>query len=688
MKDKAKGSESPWWKNETIINQGFTCLSVDLGQRTAGAWALICVTCSDPRRAGTGTKRPVRKIGFDGERTWFAEVLSTGILRLPGEDQKVIGESDRTEIEPFGKAGRNALEPEWERGKEVATALLAEKPEMWVGKNVTEKSFPEQNDALIALANRRLTRLSSFHRWSCFDPDRPEVAGRRGNLIEKLKEELEHWQDPEVAEWKKLLEQGDTAGFRAAAGAAFETLRRELRQHLVTLANRVAPLRDRSWRWEQIASDIEGLYGQLVDTGVAIADQPAWLRGQRGLSLTRIEQLENLRRLFLRYNRSFDREAGKPAKFGRADLGRRSGEPCRMLLEKIDRMKEQRVNQTAHLILAQALGVRLKAHEIGARERDARDIHGEYEKILGRKPVDFIVIENLDRYLTSQGRAPTENSRLMKWAHRAVRDKIKMLAEEPFGLPVVETSAAYSSRFCAVTGVAGARCEEKASLDVYLRKIFEERSKRPPRPGQPNPDVFAIYLDQFDQLEKLNRELIGARLAGGKKNKSSFTLFVPKQGGPLFLPAANGKSEDGTLPTQADINAAINIALRAVAAPNAWDILHKVRAEKDGDGFRPIMKNAREKAAFDSKTVINLNGKQSKKLVTSRSPNFFFEANAFACFDSASLRINDQTVPLVSGVGLWATVNEVFPKHLIAINRRRLEKWNEKLLEDGDEIPM
>ena len=81
----------------------------------------------------------------------------------------------------------------------IARTLLAENPEAWMGKTFNEKSFPEQNDALIALANRRLSRLNTFHRWSCFNPDRAEVAARRSSLIEKLLEELEHWQDAEVA---------------------------------------------------------------------------------------------------------------------------------------------------------------------------------------------------------------------------------------------------------------------------------------------------------------------------------------------------------------------------------------------------------------------------------------------------------------------------------------------------------
>lgn len=121
-------------------------------------------------------------------------------------------------------------------------------------------------------------------------------------------------------------------------------------------------------------------------------------------------------------------------------------DPCPALSDKLERIKEQRVNQTAHLILAEALGVEPRPHELAEGVRRERDVHAEYHRIPGREPVGFIVIEDLSRYRTSQGRAPSENSRLMKWCHRAVRDKLKELCE-PFGIPVVETPPAYSSRF-------------------------------------------------------------------------------------------------------------------------------------------------------------------------------------------------------------------------------------------------
>lgn len=671
---KVKGAESPWWKDAKVIDEGFTCVSVDLGQRTAGAWALLRVTCRDPREGEAGTKRPVREIGYDGERRWFAEVMTSGLLRLPGEDQMVIDAEGNRAVEHFGKAGRNALEPEWEAGRQLAAALLADKPENWLGATATEKSLPKQNDSLITLANRRLSRLSTFHRWSCFDPDRPEVAGRRDNLIQKLTEELNHWQDAEVKDWKGLAEAGDFAGFRSAAGRGFTTLREQLGVHLVALANRVAPWRDRSWEWQTRTTGAkEGLYGELVDSGKQLSIERTKIRGQRGLSMARIEQLDNLRRLFLRYNRSFDREPEKKARFGRSDFGRKSGEPCRLLLDKIDRMKEQRVNQTAHMIVAQALGIRLKAHTISAPDRESRDIHGEYEMIPGREPVDFIVIENLDRYLTSQGRGPSENSRLMHWAHRKVRDKIKMLAEEPFGIPVVETAAAYSSRFCAITSEAGARCEERAELDEHLKTTLESRRDRPPKPGQPKPADFAKLLEQFDDLDKLNAKLTEARAAGRTGGSGPFSLVLPRQGGPLFLPRRGGRLD------QADRNAAINIGLRAVAAPVAFDILHKIRTEKDGDGFRPVTKNAREKSAFRSKPTIKLTGEVSDKLAKAKTPNFFYNLDKQVGLDAAELSLDKQTWTLASGIGLWATVNRSIVARIVEINEGRLSRYRQKM---------
>ena len=220
-------------ESKAIIANGFTTLSNDLGQRSAGAWALLKVTCWKPE-----TKRPVRSIGHDGNREWFAEVLKSGMYRLPGEDQQVQKNGGWV-AEKSGKTGRMAEEGEYTAAFSLAKKLLgAESDEAvgsWLGAH-GERSFPELNDQLIKLANRRLTRLGTYHRWSCFSPEKLDDLKRKANVIEGQIVELEAYQDKEVLAWKELLKAGDIAGFRDQAGRKFETLRGELEDHLTNLA--------------------------------------------------------------------------------------------------------------------------------------------------------------------------------------------------------------------------------------------------------------------------------------------------------------------------------------------------------------------------------------------------------------------------------------------------------------------
>ena len=370
-----------------------------------------------------------------------------------------------------------------------------------------------------------------------------------------------------------------------------------------------------------------------------------------------------------------------PAKFGRADEGRTSGEPCQALLDKIDRMKEQRVNQTAHLILAQALGVRLRPHQVSDAERRDRDIHGEYEKIDGREPVDFIVIEDLSRYLSSQGRSPSENSRLMKWAHRAVRDKLKMLSEEPFGIPVVEVVPAYSSRFHAVSGQPGSRLYELHELATYQIQSLENLAAKTEAKERHRAKAAADLLEQFKAIRPENerRKELNRNRAKGVPAQPLFTLYFPKAGGPLFLAVRDGK------PVQADLNAAINLGFRAIAAPECIEVHRRVRATKEKEIYRPKLGNAREKAAFTKDDCIALSGAPSKKFGASASPNFFLEpdglkqAEGDSLFDRATLKGH----PLVSGVALWSTVNDAIYPRCAELNRQRIKLWK---LED--DIPM
>lgn len=722
--------ENPWWKNPDILKNGFTLHSVDLGQRTAGAWALIKVTPWKPE-----TTKPIRSIGHCDTHAWYAEILSTGMHRLPGEDQKVLDAQKKMSREQFGKAGRNSSIDEYNEAIALCQKLgcaNAEEAKNWIGKTPTQKSLPEQNDALLTLANRRLSRLATFHRWSCLHHALTEKSGdskTQLRIIAATLAELTHWQDEDVttalksllsahpyladlfpeatpessgtkdktrattswtaaqhAQWLSDFQPHHFAKFSEYFGNTYSSYREKLLTILVALANRVSPMRKHIWKWQPRLLDKPDAisYGELIREENR-HDKTPHIRGQRGLSMVRLEQLETLRTLFLRINRAMDKLPGKPSQVG-FGFTSSAGEPCDLLLEKIENMKEQRVNQTAHLILAQALGLRLKTEKTDVHTRREKDIHGEYEKIPGRQPADFIVIENLDRYLTSQGRAPTENRRLMKWAHRAVRDKIKMLAEEPFGINIVEAPAAYSSRFCALTGAPGSRCIEKSSIDPFLREQLLKKTKNPPNSG--HPDLRALYLTitkQFEAIEKANSE-----------KRSLHTLILPKPGGPLFLGSVV------TPLTQADANAAINIGLRGIAAPDAIHILHKIRTQTHQDilyaGKRKhAEKNAREKAAFPERTAIQA-PPQSKSGKGKGSPNFFHlpaVAQHHYPFGQASMELSEKTQSLVSGVALHTITDAAVLERIVNINAERLKKWglstsyNTASINDpDDDIPM
>ena len=257
-------------------------------------------------------------------------------------------------------------------------------------------------------------------------------------------------------------------------------------------------------------------------------------------------------------------------------------DPCPELLDRLDALKEQRVNQTAHLILAQALGVRLRPHVTSAVEREKHDVHGEYERTWAQA-VDFVVIENLKYYEMSQGRARSENARLMKWCRRHLRDKLIQLCE-PYGLPVLEEWPADTSKFCSLTGIAGFRAIELTPEDAleFRWKKHLDRLADPERLKKLNPDerTKSIHVKAlFDALEQLNADLLKNRPARPKWR----TLLAPQRGGPIFIPM-RGK------PLQADINAAINLGLRAIAAPDNHEIHLRVRSERKGDKFLSALK--------------------------------------------------------------------------------------------------
>jgi IS605 OrfB family transposase len=374
--------------------------------------------------------------------------------------------------------------------------------------------------------------------------------------------------------------------------------------------------------------------------------------------MRRIEQIEELRKRFQSLNQTQRREIG-----GKPPIRRDDSIPdcCPDLLDKLDNIKTQRVNQTAHMILAKALGLRLAPPPADKRQlRASRDVHGQYVK--AREPVDFIVIEDLSRYRSSQGRAPRENSRLMKWCHRAVRDKLREICE-PFGIPVVETPAAYSSRFCSRSGVAGFRAVEVGP--GFEREFPWVMLKDKSKDGQPTAEA--------KWVQELIRQVTG--LNEGRDGKPSRTLLAPQTGGPLFVPIvdkANGADIQPAI-VQADINAAINLGLRAVADPRLWSIHPRCRTQRQGEEVR-----SREKRKFGEKgQPLAIHRADGVKGGDTRNPNFFADnSGSLACWERAT--IGDQ--PLLSGRCLWSEVKKQQWQCCAEINARRMKKWQDNLL--------
>ena len=263
--------------------------------------------------------------------------------------------------------------------------------------------------------------------------------------------------------------------------------------------------------------------------------------------------------------------------------------------------------------------MKLRKHQIPEKSRVVSDIHGEYEVVSA--PVDFIVIENLERYLSDQGRAKRENSRLMEWCHRAITQKLKMLAEESFGIHVLETPAAYSSRFCSVTGVPGFRATEVGWNDrnqFRWRILLDEAENASFENKQPSIDASQAEA-LFTVLERISHS-----------ERPHLTLLAPQPGGPLFVtvkPVSNSVS----FTLQADINAAVNLALRAVAHPDCADIHHRLRTKREKKHPELILAN--ESRRFGKEKAVTILLREGDSIPKERNTNFFYDEFGIADFE-------------------------------------------------------
>lgn len=695
-----KSEPVPWHEK---LND-FRCIATDLGQRDAGAFARLLIRCDDKF-----DQRPTRYIGMTGSKQWHAALERSGLFRLPGEDAQVWREKSRIDEcnprdsgksfdfreELWGERGRPARN--WEADETVELMRLLEVPPedeeltLLTAGWRNSISFPEQNGKLLVAMRRYQSRIARLHRWCWFlkgDDEKQKIVWG----------EIDDCEDTRIAtlKLKKLAKKRDPRAMGELESQLQQRL--ELAPTLLSrIANRVLPLRGRSWCWDKHPSSTKGnTLHHLNQNGPNLdsKQKPVWLRGQRGLSMERIEQIEELRKRFQSLNQMLRRNIGDKPPIRRDES---VPDPCPDLLNKLDNIKEQRVNQTAHMILAEALGLRLAPPPTDKKAlRQQKDQHGVYEKTLDKQgqwigPVDFIVIEDLSRYRASQGRAPRENSRLMKWCHRAVRNKLKQLCEV-FGIPVLETPAAYSSRFCSRSGVAGFRAVEVAPGFENEFPWFWLREKK-------DGDCLSKEAQNVRELIGLVKEANRGRDGTHKKYR---TFLAPSAGGPIFVPIISKVKGAEIQPAvvQADINAAICLGLRAISDPRLWSIHPRLRTQQadivtdskgrnKGDSSQSSRKAAtqlitREKRKFgeQGKPLVMMMDSVNKgsALEGTRRPNFFADLSGVAKWDFAMVDdpLTGKSFRLASGKSLWSAVKNLQWQRCFEVNQYRLQTWKDQ----------
>ena len=694
-KDDFDGKEPHhWWEKA----DSFRVLAADLGTRHAASVAIV--------ECGTERKGTSRVIGNAGGKDWFAQYRAGSILRLPGENVQVLRPESPLDKDGLGKAFREELYGERGRpadeDESVETfAMLAALNQSDLLKDVTDTptlkkqfSLPELNDKLLVAMRRAqgwIAACISWH-WKLTQPDNED---QRQSALTQIREQ------DRMTEWQQLADgsEQNLKKLQDALHIQITTQRQRVQEHLLRLTIRIIPLRNRTWEW--VPHPEKPDCHLLRQTQDGTGPEKAKLRGQRGLSMARIEQISELRRRWQSLNQSLRREIGQKPLTASEMRNDPIPDPCPDILTKLEHIREQRVNQTAHLIVVQALGLSLCEPQMSANSREITDTHGEYKVV--RPPVDMIVLEDLARYLSDQGCAKSENTRLMKWCHRAIMLKVKMLAE-PFGIPVLETPAAYSSRFCSLTGMVGFRAAEvgwndrhdfrwRELLKVDLQELQAEintaqNNKEKLKTLERHHAVAKATQDIFKELEKISRS-----------DHPHRTLLAPQPGGPMFItakkilhpaPSTNRKQKGNAsvLPIQADLNAAANLALRAVAHPACAHIHHRLRTErKKGAKNQPDAFLAREPRRF-GKEKISILLREGDTLPKERNTNLFYDEHGVADFGRARLESDSpSSFPYASGPGIWKAGNDRVQqwRRCQQINADRLAHWNGTF---DDEIPM
>lgn len=549
-----------WRQQKQVQQEGFSVLSVDLGLRYAAAWALTQCQLGKP-------DAPSRWIGGAEGKDWYGRPCKSGIIRLNGEGKTAHRNRDGVQ-QAAGIRQADVCEVQ------SAIVFLRDtlKVVTWLPSNGTV-TILDLHRAVVEGFHRYLTRYRNFLSWSY------RLSDAKREIWDKSAESIIKYLgfgDKSSEQYKAIIDSLSSKDWERAIPlvcAEAKAMKRNIPRYAEQVMNIVLPRKKDSWQWiENSAKDNLGA-GVMNPTGERPelgAIPKVWHHG--GISIARIELLQKLRRCLQSMNRSLTVSVGEKGIQGRASRNQLIDDPCPKLLEKINFMRDTRVNQLAGQIAAQALGVRLIPSRDGKNgQKDV--VHGEYERLAGRKIVDFVVLEDLGRYRTSIDRSKGENSSLMEWSHRSIAQKVKQIIEELCGIPVLFVSPIYTSKFDCMSSEPGFRAMPIRSRD---HKDSKETSSE---------DLMQVrfYEQVLNTLQEEGKDI------------TRLKLFRPKQGGEYFI----ALGENVRAARNADINAAINIGWRAVASPTCFELLHRLRLEKKKGKSLTLRKsapNAREKA--------------------------------------------------------------------------------------------
>ncbi len=299
-----------------------------------------------------------------------------------------------------------------------------------------------------------------------------------------------------------------------------------------------------------------------------------------GLSLTRIATFTEFRRALLQF-----RTAGTP--WGRIEVGTH-GEPrfecdedgtpriikrevpekyAKALLGVIERLREQRVKQLASRIAEAALGIgRIEP----GKNRDPKRPSDRVDA-----SCHAIVIENLTNYRPEETRTRRENRQLMAWSSSKVK-KYLFEACQLHDLNLHEVQAGYTSRQDSRTGAPGVRCADVPVAEFltapwWRREVNAAKAKTKNNKGTERDRYLCALEEKWSAANEATR-------------RTAPPVRIPVDGGEIFVstdpssPAAQG--------TQADLNAAANIGLKALMDPDWTGKWWYVPAAFDDDGWR------------------------------------------------------------------------------------------------------